>query len=216
MDDSAVRAMPDQAGRTSRSRSKELTRQALLRAALTLLSRRSFDAISLREVTREAGVSPTAFYRHFGDMEELGLRLVDESFSSLRELLREARAAPSVAADAVKGSIEVLVEHVHRHEGHIRFIARERYGGVASLRRAIRYELRRFADDLARELETELDGWPEEDRLMFAELIVERMVTLAHMVLDAGADEVEVLGRRIERQMRLVMLAVPRWRVDAV
>ena len=60
------------ASRTYSSRSREeakvLTRQALLRAALKLLSRNSFDSISLREVTKEAGISPTAFYRHFDDM----------------------------------------------------------------------------------------------------------------------------------------------------
>src|SRR5690606_27434585 len=77
---------------SSRQESKELTRKALLRAALKLLSRHSFDSISLREVTREAGVSPTAFYRHFDDMEELGLVLVEESFGTLREMLRGARA----------------------------------------------------------------------------------------------------------------------------
>src|SRR5688500_14594257 len=68
---------------TSRGESKELTRAALLRAALKLLSRSSFDSISLREVTREAGISPTAFYRHFDDMEELGLVLVEQSFGTL-------------------------------------------------------------------------------------------------------------------------------------
>ena len=73
---------------SSRREGKELTRQALLRAALKLLSRNSFDSISLREVTREAGISPTAFYRHFDGMEELGLVLVEESFGSLRQMLR--------------------------------------------------------------------------------------------------------------------------------
>jgi AcrR family transcriptional regulator len=51
----------------------------LLDAALKLMSDgRSFVSISLREVTREAGVVPTAFYRHFRDMDELGLALVDD------------------------------------------------------------------------------------------------------------------------------------------
>ena len=75
----------------SRDESKGLTRQALMRAALKLLSRNSFDSISLREVTKEAGISPTAFYRHFDDMEELGLALVDESFESLHAMVRSAR-----------------------------------------------------------------------------------------------------------------------------
>ena len=38
----------------------------------------NFASISLREVAKTAGVVPTSFYRHFGDMEELGLAMVDE------------------------------------------------------------------------------------------------------------------------------------------
>jgi AcrR family transcriptional regulator len=34
-------------------------------ASLRLLEDRSFSALSLREVTREAGIVPAAFYRHF-------------------------------------------------------------------------------------------------------------------------------------------------------
>src|SRR5580693_9626522 len=92
---------------TSRSRDehKELTRQALLRAALKLLSRNSFDSISLREVTREAGITPTAFYRHFDDMDELGLVLVEESFQSLGEMLKDARSRGPFDGDTIKRSL---------------------------------------------------------------------------------------------------------------
>ena len=41
---------------------------------------------------------PTAFYRHFESIDELGLALVDESFSSLRDLLRAARTFDSPPA----------------------------------------------------------------------------------------------------------------------
>ena len=51
---------------TIRDDRKQQTRQTLLDAALKLMGDgRSFVSISLREVTREAGVVPTAFYRHF-------------------------------------------------------------------------------------------------------------------------------------------------------
>ncbi|EUA84995.1 transcriptional regulatory protein [Mycobacterium xenopi 4042] len=36
---------------------------------------------------------PAAFYRHFESMEALGLVLIDESFRTLRDMLRGARAA---------------------------------------------------------------------------------------------------------------------------
>ncbi|MGI8491867.1 MAG: TetR family transcriptional regulator [Acidimicrobiales bacterium] len=99
----------------SRQDSKERTRKALGRAALKLLSRSSFDHISLREVTREAGISPTAFYRHFDDMEELGLILVEESFTSLRQMLRTARANPTLYHDVIRGSVQAVGEHVRHH-----------------------------------------------------------------------------------------------------
>src|SRR5207237_1768363 len=76
----------------SREERKEATRRAIIAAALRLLEDRSFAALSLREVTREAGIVPAAFYRHFESMEALGLVLIDESFRRLRDMLRGARA----------------------------------------------------------------------------------------------------------------------------
>src|SRR3984957_19541589 len=111
----------------TRDAHKELTRQALLRSALRLLSQNSFDSLSLREVTREAGITPTAFYRHFDDMEELGLVLVEESFQSLGAMLKDARSQSPFDGDTIQRSLAVVVLHMHNHTAHFRFIARERY-----------------------------------------------------------------------------------------
>ena len=46
--------------------------------AAELASGRSFDTLSLREVAKLAGIAPTSFYRHFHDMEGLGLALIEE------------------------------------------------------------------------------------------------------------------------------------------
>jgi AcrR family transcriptional regulator len=203
-------------GGSSRRESKELTRKALLRASLKLLSRRSFDAISLREVTREAGISPTAFYRHFDDMDELGLVLVDESFGALRDVLRDARSDPDVYENAIRVSIKVLVEHVDEHEAHLRFIARERYGGVGRIRRAIARELQLFADELAIDLGRFpfVDHWSMDDRHMLADLLTETLVALAAALVDDAegtGDDRAALVDRAERQLRLVALGVPYW-----
>lgn len=199
---------------SSRRESKELTRQALLRAALKLLSRNSFDSISLREVTREAGISPTAFYRHFDDMEELGLVLVDESFGTLRDMLRDARSDPDMAADAIGRSVEIVALHVHRHEPHMRFIARERYGGVRRIRRAIRRELQLFADELAIDLAVFpfVKDWTADDRRSLASLIAETMVHMAAELLEAEPDEEAAIVARTRRQLLLINAGVPAWR----
>ena len=63
-----------------RAQQKERTRRSLVEAAFSQLSaERSFTSLSLREVAREAGIAPTSFYRHFRDVDELGLTMVDES-----------------------------------------------------------------------------------------------------------------------------------------
>lgn len=204
---------PARSAGSSRRSSKELTRAALLRAALKLLSRSSFDSISLREVTREAGVSPTAFYRHFDDMEELGLVLVEESFGTLAEMLRAARADAPEWVDAIKGSVAVVVRHAAEHEPHMRFIARERYGGVRRIRRAIRRELQLFADELSLDLGRwpVIGDWPVEDRRMLAGLLAEAMIHMVAELLDAEGAEAERIRLRTIGQLRLVSLAVPAW-----
>ena len=70
---------------------KERTRRAILDAALRLCEESSLVALSLRQVAKEVGIVPTAFYRHFESIEALGLALVDESFVSLRAMLRDIR-----------------------------------------------------------------------------------------------------------------------------
>ena len=201
---------------TSRSRgeSKELTRQALLRAALKLLSRNSFDSISLREVTKEAGISPTAFYRHFDDMEALGLALVDESFESLHAMLRAARTDPNLITNAIDASVDTVVAATARNKLHFRFIARERYGGVKQIRRAIRHALQLFADDLSTDLEQFpfVKDWPIEDRSMLASAIAETMIRMAAELLEASASEAEAIIERSRDQLVLINLGVPMWR----
>ncbi len=197
----------------TREESKELTRQALLRAALKLLSRNSFDSISLREVTKEAGISPTGFYRHFDDMEELGLTLVDESFGSLREMLRDARADPTLIANAVDRSVETVVLSAERNKLHFRFIARERYGGVKRIRKAIRRELQLFADELAIDLAVFpfVKDWTTDDRRMLASLIAETMIHMASELLDADPSSREEITERSRQQLMLINLGVPMW-----
>ena len=69
-----------------RAQQKEKTRRALIDAAFNQLSaEKSFSNLSLREVAREAEIAPTSFYRHFKDMDELGLAMVDEAGLVLRQ-----------------------------------------------------------------------------------------------------------------------------------
>jgi len=201
----------------TRREQKERTRIALLDAALRLLERKSFGSLGLREVAREAGVVPTAFYRHFDTMDELGLALIDDSFRTLRRMIREARSQGLAFDHVIRDSVEILVRHVHAHRLHFRFVARERSSGVPVLRQAIRAEIRLFSSELATDLARFpfLDRWSTEDLGMFATLIVNTMVSTAEEIVDAPSGRPEVereIVRRAEKQLLLIALGVPAWR----
>ncbi|HME02629.1 MAG TPA: TetR family transcriptional regulator [Solirubrobacteraceae bacterium] len=201
----------------ARSERKQRTREALLDGALRLLDERAFGSLSLREVTREAGISPAAFYRHFADMDELGFALVDESFRRLRQMLRSAREDPRNYEGVIRTSIAILVRHVHENRLHFSFIARERSSGVAALRRAIRAEIRLFSSELATDLARfpHLRSWSSEDLQMIAALMVNTMVATVEAILDAPPEdplaEQEII-HAAEKQLRLTVLAIPHWR----
>ncbi|MGX6448000.1 HTH-type transcriptional repressor FabR [Patulibacter sp. S7RM1-6] len=215
MDTASDAPAPDASGAPmTRQERKARTRQALLDAALRHLEHRGFGAISLREVTKEAGVTPTAFYRHFESMEELGLVLVDESFAELRTMLRGGRAAVlGRPGEDIRVSADILIRHVEQHLPLYRFIARERSGGVASLRAAIRREINAFCHELVEDLRR----YPVLEQLdtdalgMIANLMVSVMVATVERLLDAPPGSEDEIRRRTEDQMRLIVLGAIQW-----
>jgi AcrR family transcriptional regulator len=211
-----VRTGSERAPVASRDERKRRTRIALLNSALEPLEDRSFGSLSLREVARGAGVVPTAFYRHFASMEELGLALIDDSFRALRGMLREARSEPAPES-VIRRSVEILVRHVREHRLHFRFIVRERHGGVAALRQAIRTEIRLVTSELATDLSRfpALRDWRSEDLNVLAGLLVNAMVSVAEAIVDAPVDtteaEREIVGMA-ERQLTMIALGAAEWR----
>lgn len=205
--------------RRTQAERRRHTRQALLDAALLQIEDgESFDSLSLRSVTRAAGVVPTAFYRHFHSMDELGLVLVEESFRTLRAMLRAARdeLAPE---HAIHSSVQILMDHVRRHHQHFLFVVRVGYTGNAVLRHAIRAEIRLFTSELATDLARFpiLRGWRTEDLQMLSGLLVNTMISTVGAMVDApvAAPEADTeIAQTAEKQLRLIILAVPSWRSD--
>jgi AcrR family transcriptional regulator len=201
----------------TRQERKERTRQAILDAALDLVAEEGLAALSLRQLTRAVGIVPTAFYRHFASIDELGLALVDRSFASLRLMIREARQGNPQLSGVIRSSVAILVQHVHSDRTYFRFIARERFGGVPVVRRAIRHELELFERELATDLARlpGLDTWSAEDLRVMANLIVNALVATAEDILDAPPERPEVereIVRTAEKQLRMIVVGAANWR----
>ncbi|NDZ77526.1 TetR family transcriptional regulator [Streptomyces sp. SID10853] len=199
-----------------RQAQKQKTRQALLDAALGLLEEQSLSSLGLREVTRAVGVAPTAFYRHFRDTADLGVALVEETLGSLHGLIAATLAETGDSEVRIGTTVDLIAALVRTHPAHVRFIARERHGGVQPVRAAIAAQLRLFTTEVAAAFAAEPGAgrWSEDDLLMLAGLYVDHMVMTASVLLEAAEEGPEASERAqgtARRQMRLVSLGRRHW-----
>ncbi|MFI6092777.1 TetR family transcriptional regulator [Streptomyces sp. NPDC051218] len=196
-----------------RQAQKQKTRQALLDAALQLLEEQSLSSLGLREVTRAVGVAPTAFYRHFRDMGDLGVALVEEALGSLHTTLVSLLAATGDGEERIAATVELIVAYVRTHPAHVRFIAREQHGGVQAVRSAIGDQLTLFAQEVKDQFAQESDsaGWEEDDLLMLARMYVDHMVMTASALLEAAPEDEQHVAAGARRRLRLVSLGRRHW-----
>lgn len=194
---------------STRAEQKLRTRRALMDAALALLSaERGFGSLSLREVAREAGIAPTSFYRHFAELDELGLALVDEGGVALRQLMRHARKRVARDGSAISTSVDTFMEYLGNNSNLFRLMLRESTGVSKSFRTAIKAEI----DHFVTELEADLRRISEERKrpLFQSRLIAEAMVTLVFNqgaeALDATSAQKEILKDKLKTELRIVLV----------
>ena len=190
----------------SRQEQKLKTRQNIIHAAFSLLDEnRSLSAISLREVAREAGIAPTSFYRHFKDMDELGLTLVDEAGLALRQLMRQARRRIASGGGVINTSVETFMEFIAANKNVFRLLLREHTGTSSAYRLAVFREIQHFVEEL-----TDYIIEPQGVEYRIAQLQADAMVRL---VFSAGAEALEAdtklrleIGERVKAQLRFVQM----------
>jgi TetR/AcrR family transcriptional regulator, fatty acid biosynthesis regulator len=200
----------------TRSERKDLTRANLVQAALTLIGEgRSFTDLGLREIAREAGVAPNAFYRHFRNTDELGLVLVEEVGITLRRLLREARKMDVAPRDMLRRSVGVYLEYVKRNRLQFLFIASERSGGSRILRLAIRNEITHFVHEMAQDIRMRglYPQLPTVSLQMVCGMLVMTMLAAVTDILDLPADQAlleEEMSENFVRQLKIILLGATR------
>ncbi|HEY0903816.1 MAG TPA: TetR family transcriptional regulator [Marmoricola sp.] len=197
----------------TRGERKERTRRAILDAALRLSEETGLAGLSLRQVAKEVGIVPTAFYRHFASIDELGLALVEESFASLRAMIRDVRRDNPPLEEIVDRSVQVLDEHVRGHRAHFAFIARERSSGSAVVRAAVRQEFALFERELATDLaRLPMEHWSGDDLRVLSRLIVVAMIAVAEEILESPDREGPAIRARARTQLLMVIVGALNWR----
>ncbi|WP_133408530.1 HTH-type transcriptional repressor FabR [Parashewanella tropica] len=188
-----------------RAQQKEKTRRALVDAAFNQLSaERSFSSLSLREVAREANIAPTSFYRHFKDMNELGLTMVDEGGLALRQMMRKGRQRAEEGGSVIQISVDTFMEVLESNPNVFRILLHERSGTSAPFRAAVAREIEHFISELAHYTEQTTHRTYELARAQ-AEALVTLVFNAGAAALDMKRSERKKLAQQLVLQLRIVI-----------
>ena len=176
-----------------RAQQKEKTRRALIDAAFNqLTAEKSFSNLSLREVSREAGIAPTSFYRH-----------LDEAGLTLRQLMRQARKRIASGGSVIVISVETFFEFIHNSPNVFRLLLRESSGTSQAFRTAAAREIKHFIDELS-EYIARKNNYSQYIAYVQAEGMVTIVFTAGANALDMSKAEREQLKERLILQLRML------------
>ncbi len=161
-------------------------RQRIIEAALELsYEQRSFSSLGIREITRKAGLSAPAFYRHFDNLNDLGLAMIQQVQTDVLAAFSEIRlaSATEVSIDIRPLLLRRFFDLTVENPRAIIIGACEAYGPMPEMRRAMRGALRQVAEDIATDLHISrlLEGMPQS-------MIADVLTHIAHHVFFMAID----------------------------
>jgi AcrR family transcriptional regulator len=94
-------------------------REALIEAALKLITEHGSDGLTLSEAARMAGVSPAAPYRHFKDRNSLMSAVAEQGFAAFADILEKAAKGHTNAPMKALMTIgEAYLDFARKAPGH--------------------------------------------------------------------------------------------------
>ncbi|TPL98139.1 TetR/AcrR family transcriptional regulator [Mesorhizobium sp. B2-3-11] len=132
----------------------ERTEAAVREAAVNLIARYGYEAMSMRQLAAEVGVQAAALYRYFPTKEDLLFTLMRDHMQGLREAWEHSRPA---GADPARQLAAYVHNHIafhigRRHATHVsnmelRSLSPDRLTQILRLRTAYEKELRSILRD---------------------------------------------------------------------
>ncbi|MCC4597619.1 HTH-type transcriptional repressor FabR [Xanthomonas campestris pv. phormiicola] len=192
------------------ARRSAISREDLLAAALKLIGpHRSVSTLSLREVTREAGIAPNSFYRQFRDMDELAVALIDLAGSSLRTIIGQARQrAAGSNRSVILSSVETFMEQLRADDKLLHVLLREGTVGSDAFKRAVDRELNYFEEELRVDLIrlAAIDEAPLHEPALVSKAITRLVFAMGATAMDLPPEKDPELIRQISAMLRMIIL----------
>jgi AcrR family transcriptional regulator len=184
---------------------RERIASALLRATVGLAAAHGFSSLGLREVARAADIAPTSFYRHFADMEALGLTLIEDLVGDLVEDWVERARENRTAHGALGALAREALAIVSADPELMRFILAERVGAIASFRAALRKKLGILWVGVSDALATDLSRTPASVPPWLVHAAVALLLETCSDALEEGPDRTPALIEPVMAQVRVLL-----------
>ncbi len=189
-------------------RKAAISRDDLLAAALKLIGpHRSLSTLSLREVTREAGIAPNSFYRQFRDMDELAVALIDLAGRSLRKIIGQARQRATTERSVVQGSLETFMEQLRADDKLLHVLLREGTVGSDAFKQAVDRELNFFEDELRIDLVrlAALEGARLHEPALVSKAITRLVFAAGASAMDMPLEKDPELIKQLSQMIRMII-----------
>ncbi|APR81594.1 Transcriptional regulator, TetR family protein [Minicystis rosea] len=175
-------------------------REALLDAAVAMVSEESPEAVSVREVARRAGVSSGAPFRHFADKNALMTAVAEEGAKRLRAEIEAATAdAAAHPLQKFRAIGVAFVTFAVRHPGHFRVMNMPEYASPSRSSYLADMQAAGTAEIRALLAEAEADGrvlpWDPAMIMLASRALV---YGLARMFIDGHCAELGIGMERVE------------------
>lgn len=105
------------------TRSADLTREAIIAAAVETFSRLGFSAVSTRALASAAGVNIATLSYHFGNKQGVYEAAVDHVYAEIRD--EAAKLAPEIAHAPLREQIAAVVDFARERRAGVRLLTRE-------------------------------------------------------------------------------------------
>lgn len=155
------------ATRNDLKKQKEKTSLALIQAALELCANEGYASLSLRSVARKAGIAPTSFYRHFREIDEMGVEMATQAKTVLEDWLARARKKmtfpaikkpndPALVLKAIecisRPFAETFIDCLKKDQQLLHLFFQERTGSSEAMRTAISEACHHLTDLLTEDI----------------------------------------------------------------
>ena len=99
----------------------------ILKASLSLFATRGYDAVSVRDLAKAAGVSEAALYKHFKGKEEMALYIFTAIITDYSQRLQQIHAEVSGAVNQLCRLVEVTYDLYRQCPSEIKFALLSQY-----------------------------------------------------------------------------------------